>query len=388
MRAPMPPASRRVLEVFAPPDGGVAEHAVRLTDGIRDHGWEPEVAAPAGSEFVPRLRELGVTVHEVAFRRAPGPWDARAIAELRGIDAGGRFDVVHAHSSKAGALVRAGIAHARPRTVYTPHCFSFAGGFGAAGRAAYRLIERLLVPRTGMIVAACEWERDVARRQLSAPSDRVRVVYLGVPETPVAEPDERVAGFAAGRLVAGMVSVLRPQKDPLTLVRAAAVLRDRGRDDLCVALVGSGELADAVTGEIERLGVGDTMRLFAFRGEVAGALRAFDLFVLPSRWEALPISIMEAMSCSLAVVATSVNGVPEAVLDGETGTLVEPGSPDAVATAIEGLLADPAARERAGRAGRAHYEARFRVEPMLAAHAAIYDEIAAGAQAAGRAHRC
>ena len=380
MLAPMPPVARRVLEVFAPPDGGVAEHAVRLTEGIRGHGWNPEVAAPAGSEFVPRLRELGVTVHELAFRRAPGPWDARAIAELRRIDAGGRFDVVHAHSSKAGALVRAGIARARWRTVYTPHCFSFVGGFGAAGRAGYRLVERMLVPRTGMIVAACEWERDVALSQVAAPADRVRVVYLGVPETPAAEPDERVAEFAAGRLVAGMVSVLRPQKDPLTLVRAAALLRDRGRDDVCVALVGSGELADAVTAEIGRLGVGDSMRLFGFRGEVASALRSFDLFVLPSLWEALPISIMEAMSCSLPVVATHVNGVPEAVLDGETGTLVEPGAPDAVATAIERLLGDEEVRRRFGAAGRSHYEARFRVEPMLATHAAIYDGIA---QAAG-----
>lgn len=374
----MPPGDRRVLEVFAPPDGGVAEHALRLTDGIRDHGWVPEVVAPAGSEFVPRLRALGVVVHELPFRRAPGPWDARAIAALRRIDAGGRFDVVHAHSSKAGALVRAGLPRARRRAVYTPHCFSFAAGFGRAGRFAYRLAERALVPRTARIIAACEWERGVAR-EIAAPDDRVRVVYLGVPEPPAGAPDPRIAAFAAGRPVAGMVSVLRPQKDPLALVRAAALLRDRGAD-ACVALVGNGELAGAVTAEIDRLGLGDVMRLFPFAGESHSALRAFDVFVLPSLWEALPISLMEAMSCSLPVVATRVNGVPEAVLDGVTGTLVAPGSPEALAGAVAGLLGDPAARARAAAAGRAHYEARFTVGPMLAAIAGIYDEIA---QAAG-----
>jgi glycosyltransferase involved in cell wall biosynthesis len=172
-----------------------------------------------------------------------------------------------------------------------------------------------------------------------------------------------------------MIAVLRPQKDPLTLVRAAGILRDAGRLPFCVVIVGNGALREEVLAEIERLALGNDVTLLPFAGDVQAYLRAFDLFALPSLWESLPISIIEAMACGLPVVGTTVSGVPEAVADGVTGRLVPPGSPQAMADAIAGLMADPGALLRAGEAGRAAYERRFRMAPMLQNVADLYDRL-------------
>ncbi|MDP9385446.1 MAG: glycosyltransferase, partial [Actinomycetota bacterium] len=160
--------SPRVLQVYGPVDGGVPAHVQVLSEGLLERGWELELAAPAASPALHALRDLGVPVHPLAFSRAPRPGDLTTLARLRALDRERGFDLVHAHSSKAGALVRAALP--RPgRLVYTPHCFAFAASFGVAAgaqRALYALAEQALVPRTGAIVAVSEWERAEGRRRL------------------------------------------------------------------------------------------------------------------------------------------------------------------------------------------------------------------------------
>jgi glycosyltransferase involved in cell wall biosynthesis len=146
-----------------------------------------------------------------------------------------------------------------------------------------------------------------------------------------------------------MVSVLRPQKDPLALVRASARLGERGELRGHVAIVGDGELAPAVRGEIDTLGVGDRVRWFPFRGDAGPYLAALDLLVVPSRWESMPIGPIEAMLCGVPVLATAVGGVPELLEDGVTGRLVQPEDVD---------------------------EARRGTEPMIEATAALYERVA------------
>jgi len=366
----------KVLEVFAPPDGGVAEHVLRLTEGLLSRGWEVEAVASSGSEYVPRLRALGITVHELPFTRAVGPADVGIARRLRAIDRAGGFDVVHAHSSKAGALVRGALPR-DSRFVYTPHCFAFSGDIGR-GRAVYRVVERALLRRTAALVAASEWERREAFEQISAPPERVRVVYYGTPACAGGPPDAELAAFAAGRPLAGMISVLRPQKDPLALVEAAALLRDRGALDFKVAIVGNGELRGQVEAAIERRGLGDDFGLFPFHGDQHAYLRALDLFVLPSLWESLPISITEAMACGVPVLGTHVSGVAEAVEDGVTGRLVDPHAPEQLADALAALMSDREALAAQRRAALAGWERRFRLEPMYDALTEIYSRVAAG----------
>jgi glycosyltransferase involved in cell wall biosynthesis len=365
---------RSVLQVVQPPDGGVAEHVLWLASGLVARGWDVAVATGPDSRIAEPLARAGVEVHVLPLRRAPGPGDLAAARALRALDRRLAPDIVHAHSSKAGLLVRGALP--RPsRTVYTPNCLAFLTREGRGRQALYRAVEQALVPRSGAIIAVCDWERSETQRALRGSATRLHMVHNGVPDAAPQEPDPRMTAFAEGRPLAGLVAVLRAQKDPLLLVQAAARMApESGR----VAIVGGGPLRDAVAREIDRLGVSDRIGLFGYSGSMGPHLAALDALVLPSAWEAFPIAILEAMQAGLPIVATSVGGVPEAVQDGVSGRLVPAGDADALASALSEVLSDPGARARMGAAGAAMVRQRFALEPMIDATVAIYDTLAGG----------
>jgi glycosyltransferase involved in cell wall biosynthesis len=374
-----------VLQVLQPQDGGVAAHVLQLARGLRLRGWEVEVATPAKSAIVGPLEEAGVPVHDLQLVREPGPSDLAAARTLRALDRERGYGLVHGHSSKAGALVRAALPDRR-RLLYTPHCFAFAAQFGGAQKLVYRALEQAAVPRTGALVAVCDWERREAERLWGA-RPLVRHIEYGVEPCREAEPAPHLLDWAGGLPLAGMVSVLRPQKDPIRAVHAMARLASEGTPPGRLAIVGNGPMEDAVREEIKRLGVREHVRWFPYEGSVDPYLAALDVFVLPSAWEALPLSLLEAMSCGLPIVATAVGGTPEAVEDGVTGRVVPHGDEAALAGALRDVLSDPTARILMGEAGRDAYEARFRVDRMLDDTESLYRELlgVAGAPAAAAA---
>jgi glycosyltransferase involved in cell wall biosynthesis len=363
-------AVTRLLHVLQPESGGVPQHVLVLSRALVERGWEVDVAAGAGarpgSAYRADLEAAGARVFELPLRRAPGPWDALGASGLRRLD-DPSYDIVHAHSSKAGALARLSLPRPR-RVVYTPNCFAFAAGFGPA-RAAYWAVEQALVPRTGALIAASEWERRQARALLGA-GPRMHTIPNGVPpaRTDVPMHPELARLRASGRLVAGFLARLATQKDPLTLVEAAA----RVSADAHVVVAGNGALEDGVRAAIARLGVADRVHMLPFSGPVDRYLAGFDLFVLPSRWESLPIAVLEAMAAGLPVLATDVGGTSEAVEDGVTGRLVPAADAAALARGLDALLGAPDTLRAMGEAGRARWRARFSLDRLARDHDALY----------------
>jgi glycosyltransferase involved in cell wall biosynthesis len=371
--------------VLQPLDGGVARHVLDLTLGLRERGFAVEVAAPAECVVLPQLEGEGVPVHRVAMERAPGPGDAKALRELRALDHRGGYGIVHAHSSKAGALVRLGVA-GRARAIYTPHCLPFASGrFNPATTLAYRLTEMALARRSAAIVAVSEWEGRFARGTLGAGAP-VEVISNGGRPCGQAEADPELVRFADGAPLAGFVSVLRPEKDALALVRAAAALRERGELPGRVAIVGEGMQVEAVRAEIDGLGVSESVRWFPWGGDSTPYFRAIDLLVVPSQWESLPIGPIDAMFCGVPVLATDVGGMTELVSEGVTGRLVPPGDERALAAALGELLASRERLRELGAAARGEAEARLGVEPMIERTTALYERVL-GASARARRRR-
>jgi glycosyltransferase involved in cell wall biosynthesis len=369
----------RVLQVLQPLDGGVARHVQDLSLGLVERGFEVEVAAAPGCVALPALRAGGVVVHELELRRAPGAADVRALRALRALDRARGFGIVHAHSSKAGALVRSALPR-RQRLVYTPHCFAFTftSELSLPERAAYRTVEQALVARTGALVAVSEWEADIARRRLLGARRKVATIPNGTGACTAADPDPELRALAGGEPLAVFVSKLRPEKNPLALVRAAATLHAAGELPGRVAIVGDGELAPAVRDEIAARGAGEAVRWFPYGGSTAPYIAAADLIVVPSRWESLPITPLEAMACGVPVLATAVGGMPEAVEHGSTGWLVPDGDEGALAAALRELLGDRDRLTRAGTAARELVEERFRLDTMVDRVAALYLELLGG----------
>jgi glycosyltransferase involved in cell wall biosynthesis len=379
---------RRCLLVFEPPDGGVAENVLRLALGLREHGWETWAAGPREALVYPQLRAAGVPVTPVSFKRGYGhPWrDAMALRELRAILRSQPFDLVHCHSAKAGVLGRIAARRAAVPVVYSPHCFPFVGPWGWPRRTFSTAVERRLGPRTDAILCVAEDERRLALEKGLAPSERLHVVHNGSRRCEHAEPEPRLEELRAEGPLAACIAVLRPQKAVNVFVEAAPLILERV-PSARLAVVGNGEMRAELEGRAAELGLAQSgsggLLFLDFAPPAERALRAIDVFVLPSAWEAFPIAVLEAMACGVPQVASDVGGTSEAVSDGETGLLCPPNDPEALAERVSRLLADPDRRRAMGEASRRRHEERFRLELMVERTAALYDSVTGATAATG-----
>jgi glycosyltransferase involved in cell wall biosynthesis len=182
-----------------------------------------------------------------------------------------------------------------------------------------------------------------------------------------------VASFSALDRLRGIPQVISIgrfafPKDFATLVEALAATQA----DYRAAFVGEGPLLPEIAVTIRQRGLTERIDLLGNRGDVPGVLASADVFVLSSRSEGFPVSILEAMAAGLPVVATDVGGIAESVIDGETGLLVPPGDPGALAAALDRLLADSALRQRLGAAGRERVRRHFDLAGFRRAHVELY----------------
>src|SRR3954468_14670986 len=323
---------------------------------VAAHGSGPlrDAADAAGVPFV-QLEHM---------RRAISPWqDTLALVELVRLCRRVRPDIVHAHSSKAGALGRLAAALARvPVRIFTVHGWSFAAYGGLPGRL-YLWVERRLRRLTTAVVCVAEASRDVGVDAGACRAERTLVIHNAVD----------VAAFAAPERLRGIPQVVSIgrfafPKDFATLVEALAATRA----DYRAAFVGEGPLLPEIADTIRQRGLTDRIDLLGNRGDVPVVLASADVFVLSSRSEGFPVSILEAMAAGLPVVATDVGGVAESVVDGETGLLVPPGDPAGLAAALDRLLTDGALRLRLGAAGRERARRHFDLAGFRRAHVELY----------------
>jgi glycosyltransferase involved in cell wall biosynthesis len=330
---------------------------------VAAHGDGPLKAAveAAGARYVP-LRWV---------RRAVGWRDVAGLLELVALFRRERPAAVHLNSSKIGLLGRLAAWVARvPVRIFTVHGWAFAAHHGAAA-TAYRLAERAARPFGTVIVCPVEQVRRMGIEARTCDERRSEVIHNAVDAAaaPVAALDAALPTIVS-------VGRLHEPKDFVTLARALRALPAEGWR---AEIVGDGPDRPDVERELREGRLTGAVALVGERTDVPRRLAHADVFVLSSRSECMPISVLEAMAAGLPVVASAVGGIPEMVLDGETGILVAPGDDGALGAALGRLAADPDLRRRMGAAGRRRVEERFDLPGFRDAHLALYQrELATG----------
>jgi glycosyltransferase involved in cell wall biosynthesis len=231
----------------------------------------------------------------------------------------------------------------------------------AAEGGGRRLLSRWTAPLATHMVAVSERVAAYAAREFRIPPDRLSTIVNGV-DLDYFRPVRR--DREAGSSVIGCTARLHGENDHATLLRAFARVRERW-PSARLLLVGRGPEEPRLRALAGVLGVSDRVSLTGEQADVSPYLREMTLYVQPSLAAGIPNSLLEAMATGLPVVATAVGGIPDVVLDGQTGLLVTPGDPSALAEAIDKLLADPRLAEAFGRGGRARVEAHFGEKLML-----------------------
>jgi glycosyltransferase involved in cell wall biosynthesis len=306
---------------------------------------------------------------------------ARLVAQFRRL----RPDIVHTHSSKAGIVGRiaARLAHV-PHVVHTVHGWGFHPRQRWAERALYQTLERACAPLADALVVVAEPNRAQGLALGIGRPEQYHLIRSGIEIAPyAAAPDERermraALGIAPHEFVFGNVGRLSEQKSPLDLVAAFVAVATR-RPEARLVLVGDGPLKGDVERMIREAGLGARVHLAGLRRDVPAFLGAFDAFVLSSRWEGLPRVMPQAMAAGLPLIATATDGTPEAVREGETGWLVAPADPAALADRMERLLADPARARAMGARGK-ECVAEFSAERMVERLETLYRELVEGSR--------
>ena len=208
--------------------------------------------------------------------------------------------------------------------------------------------------------------------------ERMRVLYSGVDLSLVPGQDDgrevrRRFGIPAGALVLGTVANLFARKGYDVMLRALpAILKSSPHVHYLIIGGGDAGYETRLRALVRKLGLTSHVHFAGFQPSVYPHLAALDIYVHPALMEGFGIAVLEAMAMRKPVVTTAIGGLPEIVLDGETGVLVPPGDSDALARAVSLLLRDPARRGELGAAGRDRVTARFTVDAMMKGLAAGY----------------
>jgi len=318
---------------------------------------------------------MGIPVHTL---RARGKFDPLALRRLVEVLRNGNFDIVHSHLFRAdiyAGLALGQLGKQRPMLVSTRHNDDrfFLNPF--VGIAHY-----VLSTQQDMIIAISDHiARFTVARGVRHPS-RVRRVYHGL-ETFDTLGLQREAlalraelGVAPDDFLIGNVGRLVPQKGQRHLVLAMPMLLERVPRARAL-IVGAGALDTYLRGLIDDMGLADRVHVLGARRDVPTVMHALDAFVMPSIWEGFGLVLLEAMAAGRPIVASRAATIPEVVVDGETGLLVPPGDPPALADALAQLAEDPALAHSMGEAGRLRLHERFSVTKMVGDTEGLYREL-------------
>lgn len=321
--------------------------------------------------YVPLLRDLGIPVVELDLPR----WDPRAVPAAIRVLREHHVDLIHTHLKHADLVGVAAGARLRLPVVSTLHVIEEAppGRLGAFKRAAGLLVRRRFAART---IALSRSQRDwyVAM----AGSNRGLVVLPnGVADprgTGQQEPARLRAevGVPDGGLLVASASLMRPEKGHELLLDAVAMMP--ADLPVTVALAGDGPLRDALERRVAADPLLGRVRFLGYRNDVPVLLAAADIVLHTSLEDALPTTLMQALSVGTPTVATDVGGIADIVSDGETG-LLTPTDPAAIAAAVTKLAVDPALRARFATAGRDRFLDRFEATGWADRLRAVYESV-------------
>ena len=296
-----------------------------------------------------------------------------------------RYDLVHCHGFKAGFVGRLGARLAGARAVVvTAHNHVLSRDDTAASKKArYRTVERALAGLASRYIAVSDSIRRELVEGYGLAEDAVVTVHNGVDPAPFVAPQDRVAcraelGLSGDVRAVGLAARFSAQKGLRNLVDAVPAL-ERGDSGIRVVIGGSGPLESELREQATALGLTSVVVWPGHVAEIPRLLAALDVYVSPAETEALGIGLIEAALAGVPTVATRVGGVPEVVLDGETGVLVPPGDPAALAAAVLALLAEPERARSLATAARERALTEFAPERMLDRTLAVYEGAVASA---------
>lgn len=362
-----------ILQV-AKSSGGVGMYTRRLVSAFDKSRYRFTVAclAEGSDEMAADLNKLeGVNALSIPMKDGISPLSDLLICfKLAKLIRSDRFDLIHAHTSKPGFFARLAAIGTHIPVIYRPASFAFHENAPRFQALVYAFLERMAARYlTDRIQLVCNGERELARKYSVGADHQFVTIYTGIDLHPF-EINVDCAGVRAEfgippdvQLV-GTVARLSEQKAPSDFIHAAALVHAR-YPQVHFLWVGDGPLENEARALMQSLGLQAVFHFAGLRDNIPAILLSLDCFVLSSHWEGFSIAVLEAMAAGLPVIATRVTGAAEAIVDGETGILVEIGDKPGLAGAICQLVENVNLTRTMSLAARKRAESEFPYAKML-----------------------
>ncbi|MBE2170233.1 MULTISPECIES: glycosyltransferase family 4 protein [unclassified Cobetia] len=295
-----------------------------------------------------------------------------------------KFDVVHTHSSKTGVIGRLAARWAGvPCIVHTVHGFAFPAAKSLLQKRVFHAMEWIGARCSHRVICLHEDDAKICRDRLGLSNKRIEIMPNGIDLQkfyPLSLEVDREAlrvgvGFPADRKLVMMVGRLWEQKNPECLVEAYCQLWESGDPGADLVLVGDGALKEPLEARVKLAGLESHVHFLGWRTDTPRLLRLCDVFVLPSRWEGMPLAILEAMGCGLPVIVSDIPGNRHLVHHEKNGLLFPVGNAGSLASALVELLENASLRIRLGAAGRAKVEAEHDIQQRVRNMEALYRDV-------------
>jgi glycosyltransferase involved in cell wall biosynthesis len=366
--------------------GGPATHVVLLNAGLDRRGYDTLLVTGSEGASEGSLRDLAVAnglrlalIPELGREISPRS-DLVTLVKLYRLMRRERPHVVHTHTAKAGFVGRIAARLAGvPVVLHTFHGHVFHGYFSPARTRLFLWIERLGARLSSRIITISPRLRDEIAQYGVTRSERIEVIPLGFEldafaSQPRASGDfRRSLGIPVGAKLIGAVGRLVPIKNISLLLEAAALAR-REAPELRVVLVGDGELRADLEAQAAALEMTEAVVFAGWRRDLPSVYADLDAVVISSHNEGTPASLIEAMATGCPVIATRVGGVPDLIVDGETGRLVPPGNREALAVALLALFRESARTARMAELAQRRVLERYQAERLVADVDRLYRE--------------
>ena len=364
------------------PIGGAQDNTLYTVELLNKDKYDISLSCNLNGELVSRAKKVKhLKLYDVPNLRREVSIinDIRAFLYLYKLIKKENFTIIHTHSSKAGFLGRvAAMLNKTPIVIHTIHGFAFHDYMISFKKNIFIYLEKLSAKWTHGLVTVSNLNKKKVVDLGIAPIEKLKNIYSGIDLTLfINEKNDQFRkelNLDSNHLLLGSVGRLSNQKDPITMIEAFCIVIKRF-PSAHLTLVGDGELRDKILIKIDQLQLNGRVHLTGNKNDPWKIYHSLDLFIMSSIYEGLGRSITEALSCGVPVVCTRVEGVPEIVRDNETGILVPPKDPGALATGIIKSLNDMDNARKMAEEGRKFINENFDVKKMVDDIDTLYDTL-------------
>lgn len=334
----------QVLQVVRPTEGGIGKHLTVLTENLIDY-FDVTVACPESSTIEQRLKLLGIKTLPLPLTGTVSRQDLNTFKILYQYMRSNKIKLVHSHGAKAALLARPAAVLARvPVNIYTAHNSIINSNWPSWKNNLAAMVEYVLSRHTDSIITVSRALGEEISKSEKIPRSKIKVIPNGIDDKALERILDRKKiksefGIPQGRQIIGTVARMAPQKGLHILIQAAELLVKEF--DLHFLVAGDGPLRNTLQEQVKSKALDNRFTFTGALEDVSAAYSVMDFFVLPSLTEGLPLSLLEAMSFNLPVLASRVGGIPEVIDHEECGLLFTPGDFQELAQSIAYILKNP-----------------------------------------------